>query len=126
MMNEKEIQKLMKSLDIPREEAIQLIKDDLEVDRMTSSKQIDGDLSEEQRKAKKKASQADRKKTVYKFDTSKRKKKVNSSKVELIEAIDNALSNLPNCETEVVNNEREILLHYEGVKYKVVLSAPRS
>lgn len=125
-MNEKEIQKLMKSLDIPREEAIQLIKDDLEVDRMTSSKQIDGDLSEEQRKAKKKASQADRKKTVYKFDTSKRKKKVNSSKVELIEAIDNALSNLPNCETEVVNNEREILLHYEGVKYKVVLSAPRS
>lgn len=125
MPNEKLIAKHMATLGISREEAILLITEDEAVDRMTSTKQIDGDLSDEQKKAKKKATQADRKKTVYKFDT-KKERKANNAKRELIDIIEKALSNLPNCETEVTNIEREIIFHFEGVKYKVVLSAPRS
>ena len=47
-MKEK-IAKLMKTLDLTEEEAIALIQDDLEVDRMTSTKQINSDLTEEQK-----------------------------------------------------------------------------
>ena len=53
-MTEK-IAKLMKTLDLTEEEAIALIQDDLEVDRMTSTKQINSDLTEEQKKASKQA-----------------------------------------------------------------------
>lgn len=125
MPNEKLIAKHMATLGISRGEAILLIAEDEAVDRMTSTKQIDGDLSDEQKKAKKKATQADRKKTVYKFDT-KKERKANNAKRELIDIIHKALSNLPDCETKVTNVEREIIFHFEGVKYKVVLSAPRS
>lgn len=50
---EKQIEKLMKTLDITREEAIELINEDKEIDRKSFS-QIDDDLTEEQKQAKKK------------------------------------------------------------------------
>lgn len=125
MINEKLIEKHMKTLDISREEAIQLIADDEEVDRMTKTSDIDGDLSEEQRKSAKKARQADRKPTVYKFDTSKRTKKENTGKRALMEAMKTALEDF-GCENlEVTNVEREMIFFSNGVKYKVTLSAPR-
>lgn len=124
-MNEKLIEKHMRTLDISREEAIQLIKDDEEIDHMTRTSEIDGDLSEEQRKSAKKARQADRKPTVYKFDTSKRTRKENTGKRALIETIKTALAD-SGCENiEVTNVEREMVFFSDGVKYKVTLSAPR-
>lgn len=125
MANEKLIEKHMKNLGLTREEAIQLIADDEAIDRMTSSKQIDGDLSDEQRKAKKKATQADRKKTVYKFNT-KKERKANNSKRELIAVLRSALEENGCSDIDVTNIEREIVFHSDGVKYKIVLSAPRS
>lgn len=50
---EEQILKMMKTLDISRQEAIELINEDKEIDRKKDS-QVDDDLSAEQKKAKKK------------------------------------------------------------------------
>lgn len=126
MVNEALIAKHMKLLGLTREEAIQLIADDEAVDKMTRTSDIDGDLSAEQRKATKKARQADRKPTVYKFDTSKRKRVENSGKRFLIETLKNALEDVGCDNLEITNVEREIVFFSDGTKYKIVLSAPRS
>lgn len=125
-MNKEEIiTKHMKTLGITREEAIQLIADDEEIDRMTRTSDIDGDLTSEQRKSAKKARQADRKPTVYKFDTTKRKRAENTGKRFLIDEIKKCLENAGADSLEVTNPEREIVFMSEGTKYKIVLSAPR-
>ena len=120
------ITKNMSILGISRDEAVALVASDAEIDRMTSSKEIDSDLTEEQRKNAKGARQADRKPTVFKFDTSKRKRAENSSKRSLIECLNSALTNYGATEIEVTNVEREIVFFADGTKYKVVLSAPRN
>lgn len=122
MANEKLIAKYMESLDITREEAIQLIADDVAVDKGA----ILFPLTAEQEKEAKKARQADRKPTVYNFDTSKRKRAENTSKRFLIENLTDALQKAECTNLEVTNPEREIIFFYDGVKYKIVLSAPRS
>ena len=123
MSNEKLIQKYMNSLGLTRDEAIQLIADDVAIDK--GAKLFE--LSAEQAKEAKKARQADRKPTVYNFDTSKRKRKENPSKRELIRAFNSLLNTFEECEkSEVTNPEREIVFHFRGTKYKLVLSAPRS
>ena len=125
MNKEEMITKHMKTLGITREEAIQLIADDEEIDRMTRTSDIDGDLTSEQRKSAKKARQADRKPTVYKFDTTKRKRAENTGKRFLIDEIKKCLENAGADSLEVTNPEREIVFMSEGTKYKIVLSAPR-
>lgn len=125
MNKEEMIAKHMKTLGITREEAIQLIADDEEIDRMTRTSDIDGDLTAEQRKSAKKARQADRKPTVYKFDTTKRKRAENTGKRFLIDEIKKCLENAGADSLEVINPEREIVFMSEGTKYKIVLSAPR-
>lgn len=125
MNKEEMIAKYMKTLGITREEAIQLIADDEEIDRMTRTSDIDGDLTAEQRKSAKKARQADRKPTVYKFDTTKRKRAENTGKRFLIDEIKKCLENAGADDLEVTNPEREIIFMSEGTKYKIVLSAPR-
>lgn len=125
MNKEEMIAKHMKTLGITREEAIQLIADDEEIDRMTRTSDIDGDLTAEQRKSAKKARQADRKPTVYKFDTTKRKRAENTGKRFLIDEIKKCLENAGADSLEVTNPEREIVFMSEGTKYKIVLSAPR-
>lgn len=125
MNKEEMIKKHMNTLGITRDEAIQLIADDEEIDHMTRTSDIDGDLTDEQRKSAKKARQADRKPTVYKFDTSKRTRKENTGKRALIETIKEALENSGCTDLEVTNIEREIVFFANGTKYKIVLSAPR-
>lgn len=125
MSKEELIQKQMKILNISREEAIQLIEDDKEIDRMTKTSEIDSDLTEEQRKGAKKARQADRKPTVYKFDTTKRKRAENTDKRTLIDAICNNLNELGAKSLDVTNPERELVFLFNDVKYKITLSAPR-
>ena len=125
MNKEEMIAKHISTLGITREEAIQLIADDEEIDRMTRTSDIDGDLTAEQRKSAKKARQADRKPTVYKFDTTKRKRAENTGKRFLIDEIKKCLENAGADSLEVTNPEREIVFMSEGTKYKIVLSAPR-
>lgn len=122
MVNEKLIAKHMASLGISREEAIQLIADDVAIDK--GAKLFS--LTPEQEKESKKARQADRKPTVYNFDTSKRKRAENTDKRFLIQNLQALLGQIQSEDVEVTNPEREIVFHFNGVKYKIVLSAPRS
>ena len=124
-MNEKMIEKHMSILGISREEAIALIQEDEKIDRMTKASDINADLNEEQKKASKSARQADRKPTVFKFDTSNRKRKENNDKRFLIELLKSTLCD-NECDVDVTNVEREMLFNFKGVKYKLVLSQPRS
>ena len=119
-MDEKLIAKHMNILGISREEAIQLIEDDRRIDK--GEKLFE--LTSEQKQAAKKARQADRKPTIYKFDTSKRQRPANESKRLLIDTIKTALESI-GASVEVTNIEREMVLMFEDTKYKVVLSAPR-
>lgn len=122
-MDEKLIAKHMATLGLTREEAIQLIADDVAIDK--GAKLFS--LTAEQEKEAKKARQAERKPTVYSFDTSKRKRAENPEKRELIRAFNSLINTFEECESsEVTNPEREIIFYFRGTKYKIVLSAPRS
>lgn len=117
-----QVKKLMSILDLTEQEALELIEDDKKVDRMKDS-EVNADLNPEQQKAAKKARQADRKPTVFKFDKPKRKE--NDSKRFIIELLKNALEPNSDSPVEVTNPEREMIFYYSGVKYKLTLSAPR-
>lgn len=116
-----QVEKLMKALDITEEEALQVIADDRAIDK--GEKLFE--LTDEQKKASKSARQGDRKPTVYKFDTSNRKKVENVGKRTLIDTIQKAMEEVGASEMEVTNPERELNFCVDGVKYKVVLSCPR-
>ena len=97
----------------------QVLEDDKRIDR--GEKLFE--LSDEQKQAEKKARQADRTPTVYKFQ--KRERKADEDKAKLMNALFTAI--LPMCDTyEVTNAEREFCFTYHERKFKVVLSAPRS
>lgn len=117
------IERNMKILDISREEATQMLEDDKRIDK--GEKLFT--LTPEQEKASKKARQADRKKrtTVYKFDTSKRKKPENKGKQNIVNALTSVVEGLGAENLDVTNNEREFFFELDGTKYKVVLSMPR-
>lgn len=120
---EKLIAKHMNLLKISRDEAIQLIEDDKRIDK--GEKLFS--LTPEQEKASKKARSAGRKPktTVYKFDTTKRKKPENKNKSDLISVITGALTEHGAENLELINPEREFTFIMDGTKYKIVLSLPR-
>ena len=117
-MDEKQIEKLMTTLDLSREDAIQLMEDDKAIDRGAKMFDLDPELE----KGAKKARQADRKKNST---TTKREKKTDDDKTSLMATLIGAIENL-DCEVAVVNPEREMTFNYNGRKFKVVLSAPRT
>lgn len=119
------IEELMKTLGCTKDEALALIQEDREIDRMTSAAEIDADLTEEQKESSKKARHSDRKPSVYKLN-SKREKKENKGKRFLIEELRASLEEASAANMVVINPERELNFTFEGVKYKLVLSAPRS
>lgn len=114
----KQIEK-MRKLGMSDEEISQVLADDKRIDK--GEKLFE--LTAEQKQAEKKARQADRKPTVYKFD--KKERKPNEQKRDLINLLTGALAE--HCENvNVVNAEREFTFTYGNTKYKIVLSAPRS
>lgn len=118
-MDEKKIQHLMSSLDISREEAIQVIKDDEAIDKGAKLFQLDPEAE----KAAKKARQGDRKISTAK---PKREKKENPEKANICQAMmDGITSSFGTAEFEVVNPEREFIFVQGGVRYKVTLACPR-
>ena len=114
---ENQIEKLMKSLGISREEAIELMEEDKRIDRGEKLYE----LAPELQAGAKKARQADRKKTEV-----KREKKPKPEKAELCSAMMDGLRELGVGEFEITNAEREFIFHKDGVKYKVTLACPRS
>ena len=114
---EEKIQKLMKSLNISREEAIELMEEDKRIDRGEKLYELDPELE----KGAKKARQADRK-----ANTTKREKKPKPEKAEICSAMMDGLRELGVGEFEITNAEREFIFHHNGTKYKVTLACPRS
>ena len=116
---EAKIQKLMKSLNISREEAIELMEEDKRIDRGEKLYELDPELE----KGAKKARQADRKKS----DTpTKRERKPKPEKAEICSAMMAGLAELGVDDFNFTNAEREFVFTHNGTKYKVTLACPRS
>ena len=116
---EAKIQKLMKSLNISREEAIELMEEDKRIDRGEKLYELDPELE----KGAKKARQADRKKS----DTpTKRERKPKPEKAEICSAMMAGLAELGVDDFNITNAEREFVFTHNGTKYKVTLACPRS
>jgi hypothetical protein len=124
---EDRILQLMTALKISREEALQVLEDDKRIDR--GEKLFE--LTEEQKAVEKKMRQAPRTATAK---PPKRERKTDNDKRFLIDSlvwaltneVENAGDNVLAQNVEIVNPEREFLFTYNGKKYKVVLSAPRT
>ena len=113
---EKQIEKLMKALNVSRAEALEIIETDKRIDKGEKLFELSAELEA----GAKKARQADRAKEPV-----KRERKADNDKGHLIAVIAEALT--ANADSlEITNKEREINLVFNGRKFKVVLSAPRS
>lgn len=130
-MTETQIKKMMDTLKISREEAIDLIREDEEVDKMTMS-EVDSDLTAEQKKAKKDATKTtgDKRKRAYTF--TKRERKPDEVKREIIETI---AQNLDRCcfgedlhtvkDVNILKPEKEITFTVDGEAYSITLTKHR-
>ena len=125
-MDEKRIAELMKTLDLTREEAIELIQEDEKVDKMTV-KETESDLTAEQKQAIKKAKGGA--KAVDAFGKKRVvERKADEDKRTLISLLYSTLHSAddPSCENiEVTNPERQIDFNMNGRRFRIVLSAPR-
>lgn len=118
---EEKILKMMKSLECTRDEAIELLEYDEDVDK---DRTTEYDLTEEQKKVAKKYTKADRKKTVNAYGkTVTRERKPDEDKQIIIDLLYTALkvadddfSNL-----EIANKEKLITFTYNGNDYKLDL-----
>lgn len=120
---EKQIQKMMKNLDLTREEAIKLLQEDKEINRMTSAKQWESDLTESQKQVSKQARGLGTKTTTGKKIN--RQVKVDTEKRELIELLAATLKTAKAEEIEIENPQKVITFNYKNRKFKIDLSAPR-
>ena len=120
---EEQIAKLMKNLDLTREEALEVIASDKAIEK--GEKLFE--LTAEQKKAEKQARTTTSTKSkvdAYGKKTA-REKKVNNEKQELIEILQTALAET-GCDIVVTTNpEREFEFKKGDTKYKIVLSVPR-
>lgn len=117
-MDEKRIALLMKQLDISREEAIEVLEEDSEIDKGAEL----FELTPEQKQVEKKMRQADRKVTTYSWKP--RERKPNEPKRLLINKLADALR-FDTTNLVVTNQERQLDFEFQGVRYRVILSAPR-
>jgi len=115
---EKRIAHLMKTLNLTREEALQMIADDEAIDHGADL----FPLSAEQEKASKKARGTGTR--TYTF--TKRERKADNDKRELITMIFNALDYEADEKPTITNVERQIDFNYHGRQFRIVLSAPRA
>ena len=115
---EKQVAELMRALDCTEEEARDIIESDKRIDKGENL----FTLTAEQEKASKQARSVKRGPTAYKW--SKRERKPNEPKRELIELLREAVAEVDK-DLVVTNIERQIDFTYNGTKYRIVLSAPR-
>lgn len=115
---EEKIAKMMKNLGLSREEAIELIQEDKEIDRGAKKNELPPELEA----GAKKARRAERKKTDV-----KRTPKPKPEKSEICQVMMESLQEAFDIDSfEIINPEREFLFMRNGTKYKVVLQCPRS
>ena len=110
----------------------------LEADKMIDQGIKLFELTPEQEKASKQVRQADRKPKAYDLDNTggKRNKKADDNKKKIVNRLTDTLENWFESDNqctynactniEITNPEREFTFTYNGTKYRVTLSAPRS
>lgn len=124
MYMEEQILKMMKTLDISREEAIDLINEDKEIDRKKDS-QVDDDLSAEQKKAKKKYTNVKRGVNAYGKKT-ERVLKPDENKRFIISTIAKALEECGMAiNIEITNPQKLIEFSIESEDFKIDLIRKR-
>ena len=116
-MNEKRIAELMKNLGCTREEAISVIEEDKAIDKMTS-KEVNADLTPDQKKAMKAATKTGTRKTS---GTVKRERKPDEEKEEIIAKIADFLAKIDGFDVEIIKKEREISLLIGENDYSITL-----
>ena len=121
---EEKILKLMKSLDITREEALELMEEDKEVDRMTKMSDIDNDISEEQKKAKKKYSNVKKGVNAY-GKTTTRELKPDENKRLIISTIAKTLEENGFEDVEVTNIQKYIAFKIGSEVFEIDLKRKR-
>ena len=113
-----QVKNLMKALDITEQEALELIEDDEKIDK--GEKLFE--LTDEQKANSKKARQTG---TRTQTTPTKRERKADTDKREIIQNLDEVLTDFCD-DVKVTNPERQIDFEFNGRKFRVVLSAPRS
>ena len=114
------IQQLMKSLDLTEAEAREMLEADAEIDKGADLIP----LTAEQEKASKQARATGTRKTEYQF--SKRERKPDNDKRDLIEQIYLCLFEKVDPDTIITNPERQLDFTHNGRKFRIILSAPRA
>ena len=117
-MTETEILHAMKTLDLTREEAIEMLQEDEAIDHGANPHP----LTAEQEKASKQArsvSAGPREKPV------KRERPADWNKREIINTLGDTICDLLGNAYEIINPERQIDFFYRGRKYRIILSVPR-
>ena len=117
MFSEKEIEKQMKANHCSRQEALEILQWDYEIDHGNTE---NGALTKEQKALVRKITKADKDPAVKR--TVKRERKVNENKKALIEKIASALTETENLS---VKTETEISFTYNGKSYSVKLTEHR-
>ena len=114
-----QLENLLK-LGLSEAEAKQVLEDDKKIDR---GEKMPFDLSKDAEKATRQYRQADRSKPLVP-NLKPRERKPNEAKREIIQVLDEALTDIAD-DVTVTNIERQIDFVLDGVRYRVVLSAPR-
>jgi hypothetical protein len=112
---EDEIQKMMRKLDLSREEAIQLLQDDED--------DVTEELSAEQEAVAKEMSKT----TALEKKPKKRgERKADDEKRHIMHLLDIAIGYNPDVtDYQTVNPEREVMFRYNGTLYRLTLMKPR-
>lgn len=114
---EQEIKKQMDANHCTREEALDILAWDYDIDHGDKEK---GAPTAEQKKLIKKLTRGERKAT----GTVKRERKVDADKLEIIQVLDDALSDIAD-NVEERKNETDIHFTYNGCEYSVKLTKHR-
>lgn len=117
---EERVVKYMRAFKCSREDAEQMVRDDDIIDKGGKC-DWEVELTPEQKKNVRAAMRADRPVTAEKKT---RVRAENPDKRELMETLKNAIADSAD-DIVITNVEREMEFMYNGVKYKVTLSAPR-
>lgn len=125
-MAETQKQKIMRILQVDSKQADEILAYDKAVER---GEKTPYDLTAEQEKEVRKYRQADRKPTLYKWDTKKRERKPNATKGGLISELFDFLSEhsdfeITNC--EITNKERQIAFSVGENNFELTLVQKRA
>lgn len=122
-----QIEKMMKNLDLTKEEAMELMAYDKEVDHAKAKDTLEYDLTPEQQKiAKKYTTTTSGAKKPFVPDLKKpTTRKVNPTKQTIMEAIFALAQEQFDAGVEMVNKERQIKFQMDGHTYELTLTQKR-